>query len=432
VTLRARIVLGLGLLAAFLIALDSYIARFVDREQSASVKNDLEIRAHLLAAQVPPDPPSLDAWVKGAAERAQATITVFDGKGNVLAESGQNAIASGEEYFFVDIPVNNARVAGLRLAGSLGPVHAYATAMFYRLLVISLAGWALAVVFAYWFLRSLTDRIAWLKDYAEHLLDPTLAAQSLLIENDALGALAQSLERTAARFRQLVETLELEGSRRETILASMLEGVLVVSKDLRVTFCNESFARTIGARSPVSSGTSLLELVRDPALVDILTQTLAMGTRVERRITLLSAADRSFEVLAGPLAGSPHPGALAILYDVTQLDRLERVRKDFVANVSHELRTPLAAIRGYAETLLDGAIDDRANNRKFLEIIMRQATRLTNIASDLLTLSELESNKGAAQPHPISVSAALESALRTVEPFAKARGITLKRDRIAD
>jgi hypothetical protein len=116
VTLRVRIVVGLALLAAFLIAADLYIARFVDREQSASVKNDLEIRAHILAAQVPPEQSSLDAWTTGAAERAQTTITVFDGKGNVLAESGQNAIASGEEYFFVDIPVNNSQVAGTVLS----------------------------------------------------------------------------------------------------------------------------------------------------------------------------------------------------------------------------------------------------------------------------------------------------------------------------
>ncbi len=303
-TLRFRIVVGLALLAAFLIAVDLYVARFVDREKSASVKNDLEIRAHILAAQVPPEQSSLDAWVKGAAERTQATITAFDGKGNVLAESGQNASASGEEYFFVDIPVNNSQVAGLRLAGSLGPVHAHAAVLFYRLLAISLVGWALAVVFAYWFLKSLSDRTTRLKDYAEHLLDPTVASQSLPVENDALGALAQSLQRTAARFGKLVGTLELEGARRETILASMLEGVLAVDKHLRVTFCNESFARAIGVRIPLTPGISLLELVRDPALMDILTQALATGARVERRITLLSAGDHSFEVLAGPLAGS--------------------------------------------------------------------------------------------------------------------------------
>jgi len=432
VTLKSRIIVGFVLLAAFLIAADFYIARFVDREESGSLKNELSIRARILAAQVPGEQPPLDVWVKNAAERAEARITVSDSAGKVLAESGQDATASGEEYLYVATPVSNSRVAEIRLAASLAPVHAYSAAVFCRLLAIFLAGWVLTAILAYWFLRSISRRADRLKDYAERLLDPNVTAQNLPVENDALGALAQSLQRTAFRFGKLVETLELEGARHETILASMLEGVLAVNKDLRVTFCNESFARAIGARIPVSPGISLLELVRDPALMDILTQALATGVRVERRITLLSAADHSFEVLAGPLAGSPQPGALAILHDVTQLERLERVRKDFVANVSHELRTPLAAIRGYAETLLDGAIDDRENNRKFLEIIMRQATRLTNIAADLLTLSELESNKGAAQPRPISVSAALESALRTVEPAAEARGVVLKRDRVDD
>ena len=265
------------------------------------------------------------------------------------------------------------------------------------------------------------------------MLKPNVSAQGLPASSDSLWCPVLSLQRTAARFSKFVETLELEGSRRETILASMFEGVLAVNKDLRVMFCNDSFARAIGARIPVAPGIGLLELVvRDPVLTEILTEALTTGARVERRISLLSAADHSFEVLAGPLAGSPQPGALAILHDVTQIERLERVRKDFVANVSHELRTPLAAIRGYAETLLDGAIDDHENNRKFLEIIMRQATRLTNISSDLLTLSELESNAGAPPPRLISVSAVLESALRTLEPVAEARGITLKCDRIDD
>ncbi len=123
-------------------------------------------------------------------------------------------------------------------------------------------------------------------------------------------------------------------------------------------------------------------------------------------MTLPGAGARSFEVLAGPLGSPATRGALAILHDVTQLERLERVRRDFVANVSHELRTPLAAIRGYAETLLDGALEDLENNRRFVEIILAQATRLSNIASDLLSLSELESTARTAPPQPVSIRAA--------------------------
>jgi two-component system phosphate regulon sensor histidine kinase PhoR len=284
-----------------------------------------------------------------------------------------------------------------------------------------------------WFSRrTFVRRAEQLRTYTERLLEPDVFEYELPTGDDELGALARSLRRTAPRIRALVESLKVEGARREAILASMVEGVLAVDKDLRVTFCNDSFARMVGARVPVGSGTRLPELVRDPRVLEIMTAVLATGERLERRLTLPAAAGHSFDVLAGPLAGpSTTPGALAILHDVTELERLERVRKDFVANVSHELRTPLAAIHGYAETLLAGALEDQANKRKFVEVILAQAGRLTNIASDLLTLSELE--RGRTPPlQQVSIRAALESALRTVEANAAARGVRLIRGTIDD
>jgi two-component system phosphate regulon sensor histidine kinase PhoR len=280
--------------------------------------------------------------------------------------------------------------------------------------------------------RAFLRRAEQLRNYIEGLLDPEIFDYELPTGDDELGALAQSLRRTAPRIRALVESLKLEGARREAILASMVEGVLAVDKNLRVTFCNNSFARTVGARIPVSAGTPLPELVRDPGVLDMMNTVLATADRVERRLTLATAAGHAFDVLAGPLAGpSTTPGALAIFHDVTELERLERVRKDFVANVSHELRTPLTAIHGYAETLLAGALEDEKNKRKFVEIILAQAGRLTNIASDLLVLSELERG-GGPSTQQVSVRAALESALRTVEANAKARSVRLIRGNIDD
>jgi two-component system phosphate regulon sensor histidine kinase PhoR len=182
----------------------------------------------------------------------------------------------------------------------------------------------------------------------------------------------------------------------------------------------------------VVSGAPLAELVRDPGLRDIMRRVLASGDRVEQRLTLPAAGARAFEVLAGPLGGPQSRGALAILHDVTQLERLERVRRDFVANVSHELRTPLTAIRGYAETLLDGGLEDLQNNRRFVEIILSQATRLSNIAADLLSLSELESSGATAPPHPVSIRSAMESALRTVESAARLQGVKVLCEKLDD
>ena len=300
------------------------------------------------------------------------------------------------------------------------------SSLWYPLLVISgiilLGGGCLA----YLFVRSFSRQTAELRTYTEHLLDPLASGEQLPAGPDDLGDLARSLQRMAPRIRELVESLKLENARREAILASMVEGVLAVDRDLRVTFCNNSFARAVGAPIPARAGMPLLDLVRDPGLLQIMTGVLTSGERTERRLTLPAAADHTFEILAGPLAGSSTRGALAILHDVTELERLERVRKDFVANVSHELRTPLAAIRGYAETLLSGALEDQQYNRRFVEIIEAQATRLSNIAADLLTLSELESNVAVTpQPQAVSVRAVLESALRTVESAARVRGVRI-------
>ncbi len=318
----------------------------------------------------------------------------------------------------------------LLLAAALLALDLYAAqvdpSLWHPLLVISGIILLFGGILAYLFIRSFSKQTAELRSYAEHLLDPLASIELLPAGNDDLGDLARSLQRMAPRIRELVDSLKLENARREAILASMVEGVLAVDKDLRVTFCNNSFARAVGARIPVHAGMPLLDLVRDPELRGIMTNVLTSGERTEHRLTLPAAADHTFEILAGPLAGPSTRGALAILHDVTELERLERVRKDFVANVSHELRTPLTAIRGYAETLLSGALQDQKYNRKFVEIIEAQATRLSNIASDLLTLSELDSKGGAApQPQKVSVRAVLESALRTVDSAARVRGVRM-------
>jgi two-component system phosphate regulon sensor histidine kinase PhoR len=136
-------------------------------------------------------------------------------------------------------------------------------------------------------------------------------------------------------------------------------------------------------------------------------------------------------VNATPLAMDSGHGAVALLHDVTELERLERIRKDFVANVSHELRTPLTAIRGYAETLLDGALEDAKHRRQFVEIIESHAIRLNNIAADLLALSELD-NGTASEPRPVLVRAAVEAAIHTVEPVAAERSVHLSAGELDD
>ncbi|MBV8895655.1 MAG: PAS domain-containing protein [Acidobacteriaceae bacterium] len=242
-----------------------------------------------------------------------------------------------------------------------------------------------------------------------------------------LQSLSRAMKAMAERVHQVVEQANLEAARRETILACMAEGVLAVSSDLKVIFCNEAFALAFSTRVPVSEGRNLYEVVREPEIRNMLQGVLSSGTADMRRFRLPSAAGRWFEARALPFGQAAARGAVIVLHDVTDIQRHEQLRKDFVANVSHELRTPLAAIRGYAETLLDGALDDNENNRKFVEVILSHTVRLNNIASDLLVLSELDSDAAPeAPPGMIQVRDVIESVVRTVEASARERNVRLE------
>ncbi len=321
--------------------------------------------------------------------------------------------------------------------GPLGTQPAMA-ALRWRILEAALLSAVAAAGLAYLYSRAFSRQVKRLREFAETLMEAGSADSARLAADGELSVLARSLQRTGAQLRELVSRLSLESTRREAILASMVEGVLAVDADLRVTFCNDSFLRLLGRpgglpEASALQGVPLLDLVRDPEFVSMVSTVLETGEARTKRLQLAGSGfpgaggteGRWFEVHAAKLADGARPGALAILHDITDLERLERVRKDFVANVSHELRTPLTAIRGYAETLLEGALDDQENNRKFVEVIRAHAIRLNNIAADLLALSDLESRQPPAEPEVISVRAALEAALHTVEAEAQVRGVTL-------
>jgi len=450
------------LIAVALVVLDFNLTRYTSRREVQSVELRLEAEARILQGEVREVPlAGLEDWAHQASLRARARVTVIDPRGVVLADSHhdpetmenhaqrpeiqaayRNGVGSSTRHSatvnrdlcYLALRLDDQKEPGrvLRLALPLEDVDSAIAAVRWRILSASLLAALVALVIANFFSQSFTRRIARLRAFAEGLVSEHFAQAPLPTADDELGALGRSLNSTALQLRDLVDRLSVESAQREAILASMVEGVLAVDNSLRITFANESFARAVGAANPIPAKLPLVELVRNPDLREILAGVLASGASVKRRLQLPGAAERIFEVQAAPLSSGTARGAIAILHDITDLERLERVRKDFVANVSHELRTPLTAIRGYAETLLEGALEDKENNRRFLEIIKAHAIRLNNIASDLLALSELESGKVRSGPEPVPVRAAVESALRTVEAEARVRGIAVACGRMED
>jgi two-component system phosphate regulon sensor histidine kinase PhoR len=271
--------------------------------------------------------------------------------------------------------------------------------------------------------RRLSRYLRRLEDYAALLPSDEIRLPEIL--PDELAMLAAALKRTSLHVSSVIERSHLELARRETILAAMTEGVVAVDKNLHVTFANEAFVEAFKTRKPIPEGRPLFEVVREPILRDVLESVLDSGAASSNTVRLPSAGGRWFQIHVRALDHMPAPGAIAVLHDVTDIQRQEQARQDFVANVSHELRTPLAAIRGYAETLLDGALEDATVNRKFIEVIQSHAIRLNNIAQDLLALSELDSRPGPDPMVAVPIRELLDSVVRTVEGAAKARDITV-------
>jgi two-component system phosphate regulon sensor histidine kinase PhoR len=249
---------------------------------------------------------------------------------------------------------------------------------------------------------------------------------------DELGALEDNLNQMAERLRASFRELGDESEKIRGMLGAMVEGVVVISRAGEVILMN----RRAEAIFEVGSGSEyrgrhLVEMCRDPELQDALRGLDGVtNPGVEGREIVLAHGDRRFLALSiSPLTGAAGElaGFVLVFHDVTDLKRLETMRRDFVANVSHELRTPLTAIRGYAETLLAGAFEDRTRARQFLSVIDRHSERLSRLIDDLLTLSDLELGKAAIKRDAVQLDVLVDEVLEVLGEKAMRGSVTLEK-----
>lgn len=270
------------------------------------------------------------------------------------------------------------------------------------------------------------SRVRWLEEVCRRVAKGDFRPVESDPHNDEIAALGRALSETSARLRETIASLSAGQSRTAAIIESMAEGVAVIGADERVVYSNAAFAQILdlgssdkgatehaslefsrGAGSGQISGRGLklFELVRQSELLTLVKQALSERKRLEAEVTVGTMRPRTFAVTAAPVETIINPlgnteeqsaesiGAVLVLHDISELRRLERVRRDFVANVSHEFKTPLTAIRGFAETLLGGALDDVEHRARFVEIICEHAARLTRLTDDLLKLSTIEAGQ---------------------------------------
>jgi two-component system, OmpR family, phosphate regulon sensor histidine kinase PhoR len=364
----------------------------------------------------------------GAMLGSEARLTVIAADGTVLGDSGLelgevrrlpnqgdwpevraalagdvgNQLRSAQhrhgEILYVAIPLADAvRVRGvLRIALPLTAISQAATSVHQTVAVGALLAIAVVLAVGLFLSRRVTRPVTEMQSIARGMAEGNFAQRVPTSGSGEIAGLGRTLNLMAERLSDKIQDLEGERTKVGAILDSMVEGVIAIDQRGRTVLMNHAARRIFDLGEALLVGRPLLEIVRHKAILDLVADSKRLDAEGPRRleIDIGPPVDRTLDVHASAIALAPSgQGILLVLHDVTALRRLERVRTEFVANVSHELRTPLTSIRGYLETLLDGALEEPANARRFLEIAHTHAERLSRLVDDLLQLSDIETGK---------------------------------------
>ena len=272
------------------------------------------------------------------------------------------------------------------------------------IILASLLSLVVATLLAAWLAQLAAKRLARIVVFANRIAAGDLTARVEEGNLDEISAVAHALDVTASRLEQSFHALESSRSELAALLDSMQEAVIAINPQGQVSWCNAVMQRI--SLSPVQEGRTLVHSIRDPEVLSAVGSALTLRQASRRRATSVSPG-KIFEVNAAPMPGG---GAVAVLHDVSEIERSETTRRDFVANVSHELRTPLTCITGYVETLLDDAgLSNQA--REFLQIILKNAARMNRLTEDLLALASVESGDYKLRLQKIQASRLVEEAV---------------------
>jgi two-component system phosphate regulon sensor histidine kinase PhoR len=273
--------------------------------------------------------------------------------------------------------------------------------------------------------RRITAPVAEMTTAAAAMRDGRYEARVRQLPQDEIGILGDALNRLGAELTRRIATMSHDQAQLRAMIAGMVEGVIAVDDHDRVLYSNNAACTLLGIASGGGRGRTLWEVVRLAGLATLVAEARARGEPVHRELAVYrGATELALDAHATAFAVHGAGGVVVVLHDVTDLRRLERIRRDFVANVSHELKTPLTSIKGYLETLLDGALYDEQNNLRFLQKIETHVARLADLVRDLLDLAYIESREGSLPLSPVEWRSVVDEAVRRYESALERKGLT--------
>jgi two-component system, OmpR family, phosphate regulon sensor histidine kinase PhoR len=332
----------------------------------------------------------------------------------------------GREFAYVAVPAKRPGIAVVRVAEPVSE----ASLLDQSLVRLALAAAAMALVtaipLAIWAARDQARRVQALETVATRIGTGDARIRAPERPADELGRLGRAINQMAQELRSRVAALEAQRDERESILAHMSDGVALLDDGGNVVHANASLAQILGLPLPPKAGTQFHDFARFPEIDALLRETREPPHVAERDLRLWAPQQRLVRATATRLPDPESHAVLLVLHDLTEMERLNRIRQDFVANVSHELKTPLTSVRGYAETLLEGGLEDTAHREEFVRIIRDQATRLQDLVEDLLSLAELERPDARVRRETFDLRAAVERQVAAFRDSAAGAGLALK------
>jgi len=417
-----------------------FVAFFLDRnleERSLQeIKSNLINEASLIERQVSAlspalnNPGYLDKLSKELGPRIKSRITIIDLKGKVLADSEipshQTALLEnhlnrpevikalngqiGEEirysstlridmlYLAVPLKDNAAFTGVLRLALPLTSVQKVLFSARKTIIIGLFLALGLAFVLALVLARGLIGPINRIINVSSRFAQGDFSRRIFYSSPDEIGRLAVTLNKMAQVIEEKIREIRTKDQHLDAIFNSMVEGVVVTDNSSRIISINHAIEELFNINKVDAQGKFFLEGIRNTDISEVINGAIKSAKLISKEIMLIMPEQRIIQVNVSPMFEKDKvTGAVAVIHDISEIRRLETMRRDFVANVSHELKTPLTSIKGFVETLLDGAMDDKKNSQSFLKIIQEHAERLNNLVNDLLDLSYIESKEAALE-----------------------------------
>lgn len=388
--------------------------------------SDLEARARIFKNNITRDvlnlnPDQIDRMCKEIGSESSTRITVVLPDGSVVGDAEESpgqmdnhnsrpeirqALLTGSGmsirrsstlkkemmYYAISVRESGDCIAVVRMSIPLTSINDVLQIFSNRIIVAGLIIIAIAAIVVYWVSRKISLPIEELKAGAERFAKGDLKRIFPVTSTEEISLLADAMNKMAGQLESRIKALVEERNEKEAILSSLIEGVLAVDNEEKIIHMNQATARMLDTQPEISEGMLIHEVVRNTEIQQLVSDSFEKKETLERDILFHGENERSVHVVTTPLLDGKGEqiGILIIFNDVTQIRKLEEIRRDFVANVSHEIRTPITSIKGFVEVLLDGAIDDDSKAKHFLGIVLKQSDNLNAIVEDLLHLSKIE------------------------------------------